>query len=89
MIKRLKDEKIKQIKLSWPILTYLDLFYLVLGRAGPPTHLFASCLVSLRGFFFPKKWRLFVFENVFYVFSRKSEFLGQDFSLYGPREPGS
>ena len=67
--------------ISWPILTY---FISVWAGAGPPTHLFASCLVSLRGFFFPKKWRLFFcWKCVLCVFVKKWV-LRQEFSPISP-----
>ena len=57
---------------------YLDLSWLILFLFGPgpapPTHLFASCLVSLRGFFFPNKWRLFFLEMCFMCFRQKVSF---------------
>ena len=52
---------------------YILIWFLSWAGAGPdpPSD---SQGVSLRGFLFPGKWTYLFFENVFYVFSRKSEF---------------
>ena len=67
-----------------PYLTYLDHIWHILFLFGPgpapPTHLKLAGGYPCGAFFFFRKCFCFVFGNVIYVFSRQSEFLGQDFS---------